>query len=54
MGVRTGNVVQLSIACAMIGSYLSGLEDYFSKNSYLQNWSAISLLSTGLKKSILR
>ena len=35
MGVRTGNVVQLSIACAMIGSYLSGLEDYFSEKQLL-------------------
>lgn len=35
MGIRTGNAVHFSIACAMIGSQLSGLEDYFSEKGLL-------------------
>jgi S-adenosylmethionine synthetase len=35
MGIRTGKAVRLSIACAMIGSQLSDLEDYFSEKSLL-------------------
>lgn len=31
MGVRTGTTMRLSIACAMIGRYVSNLEEYFAE-----------------------
>lgn len=33
MGVRTGMTVRLSIACAMIGRYISTVEEYFAEKS---------------------
>ena len=46
MGVRTGNVVRLSIACS------PGSKTISLKRAYSQKWCAILLPSTGLKKEM--
>ena len=36
MGVRHGDTVRLTIACAMIGQYLTGIDDYLAQKTAIQ------------------
>ena len=36
MGVRRGDTVRLTIACAMIGQYLTGIDDYLAQKTAIQ------------------
>lgn len=37
MGVRNGAAVQLTVACAMIGGFLSHIDDYFAEKTAIEN-----------------
>ena len=37
MGVRRGAAVQLTVACAMIGGYLSHIDDYFAEKTAVED-----------------
>ena len=36
MGVRRGDTIRLTIACAMIGQYLTGIDDYLAQKTAIQ------------------
>ena len=46
MGVRSGAAIQLTVACAMIGAYLSHIDDYFAEKTAVEDRVPIWLSST--------